>query len=57
MKRILSVLSLVGVAQAGATLGAASAADAPVPVSVPTPEKQFLITRQEADSRFVTSIE
>jgi TonB family protein len=35
----------------------ASATDAPVPDSLPVPEKQFLITRQEADSRFIASIE
>jgi outer membrane biosynthesis protein TonB len=57
MKRLLSTLNLVVVLQGGATSGVAIAADAPVPVSVPASEKQFLITRQEADSRFITSIE
>jgi outer membrane biosynthesis protein TonB len=49
MKRLLCV-SLVVVAQfCGATLEVASATDAA--------EKQFLIVRQEADPRFITSIE
>jgi outer membrane biosynthesis protein TonB len=49
MKRILC-LSLVVVARlCGATLEVASATDAA--------EKQFLIVRQEADPRFITSIE
>jgi TonB family protein len=50
MKRLLSVLNLVIVTSiCGATLEVASAAD--------TAEKQFLIVRQEADTRFITSIE
>jgi TonB family protein len=50
MKRLLSVLNLVIVTSiCGATLEVASAADAA--------EKQFLIVRQEADTRFITSIE
>ena len=52
MKRFLSALSLVVIAEfCGGTLKAASAADAPAP------DKQFLIARQEADPRFITSIE
>jgi len=50
MKRLLSALILF-VQFSGATLEVAIAADAAVP------EKPFLITRQEADSRFITSIE
>jgi hypothetical protein len=58
MKRLLFVLSLVIVNPlCSATLEVASAADASAPVSVPAPEKPFLIARQEADSRFITSIE
>jgi TonB family protein len=50
MKRLLSVLNLVIVTSiCGATLEVASAAD--------PAEKQFLIVRQEADTRFITSIE
>jgi TonB family protein len=50
MKRLLSVLNLVIVTSiCGATLEVASAADAA--------EKQFLIVRREADTRFITSIE
>ena len=56
MNRLLSALSLVLVSHlCGATLDVASAADAPA--SVPASDKQFLIVRQEADPRFITSIE
>jgi hypothetical protein len=56
MKRPLSGLVLL--AQfCGATLDVASAAEAPVPDSVPASEKQFRIAHQEADPRFITSIE
>ena len=52
MNRLLSALSLVVVSHlCGATLDVASAADAPAS------DKQFLIVRQEADPRFITSIE
>jgi TonB family protein len=54
MKRLLSALSLITVAQlCGATLELAGAADTPAPA----PDKQFRIARQEADPRFITSIE
>jgi hypothetical protein len=57
MKRFLFALSLVVIAQfGGGTLKVTSAADAPVS-AVHLSEKQFLIARQEADSRFITSIE
>jgi TonB family protein len=56
MKRFLSALSLVVIAEfCGGTLEVASAADAHAPA--PAPDKQFLIARQEADPRFITSIE
>jgi outer membrane biosynthesis protein TonB len=57
MKRLLSALSLVVVLQGGATFGVASAPDSHEPAPVPLSEKQFLITRQDADSRFITAIE
>jgi outer membrane biosynthesis protein TonB len=57
MKYLLSALSLVVVLQGGATFGVASASDSPVRAPAPLSEKQFLITRQEADTRFITSIE
>ena len=52
MKRPLSALVLF-VQFSCATLEVANAADAPVP----SPEKPFLVAHQEADSRFITSIE
>jgi outer membrane biosynthesis protein TonB len=56
LNRPLSALSLVLVSHlCGATLDVASATDAPA--SVPASDKQFLIVRQEADPRFITSIE
>jgi len=54
MRQKRPLYALVLLAQfCGVTFEVTSAADSPVPA----PEKQFLVTRQEAESRFINSIE